>query len=167
MAAGDIKQVRSSVTSMTVTNLNSLANSATAGWQSAVVDNTSNLYVDAQVNVVLDFANTSPANSKAFFVYAYGGLESGVYTNPASGSEGTITLTDVTANPQCLKLLASVPYTTADEVVESGPISVAQAFGGTLPAYWGIVIINHTGAAIAASGNSVKWCGIYHNVASA
>jgi hypothetical protein len=142
---------------MTVTNLHSLANSATAGWQSAVVDNTSDLYLDALVTVVLDFANTSPGSNKAAYVYAYGGIESGVYSNPASGSEGTLTLTNVTTNAQNLRLLGTIPYTTADEVAESSPMSVAGAFGGVLPPYWGVAIINFSGAALAASGNTVKY----------
>lgn len=149
---------------MTVTNLNSLASSATAGWQSAVVDNSSNLYEDAHVQVVLDFANTAPANSKACYLYAYSALET-TYTNPASGTEGTITLTDVTTTPQNLKLIGTIPYNTADEVVESSVFSVGQAFGGTLPIKWGLVLINHTGAAIAASGNTVKWVGIKRTIA--
>jgi hypothetical protein len=156
-----IKEAFGSVTTMTVTNLHSLASSATAGWQSAVVDNTSDLYLDALVNIVLDFANTTPANSKGVYVYAYGGIESGVYSNPASGSEGTITLVDVTVNAQNLKLIGFIPYTTQDEVAESGPISVAAGFGGVLPPFWGVVLLNHSGAALAGSGNTVKWRGAY------
>lgn len=166
MAAGDSKLVYGSVQTMTVTNLHSLASSATAGWQSAVVDNTSNLYIDALVQVVLDFANTAPANSKAAFVYAYGGLET-TYTNPASGTEGAITLADITTNAQNLRLLGTIPYTTADEVVESAIFSVAAAFGGVLPPKWGLVIMNHSGAALAASGNTVKWTPVYYNTAAA
>src|SRR5262245_44265543 len=154
-----IKQSQGSATAFTVTNLHSLANSATAGWQSAVVDNTSDLYLDAHVMVVVDFANTAPANSRCLFVYAYGGLESGTYTNPASGSEGTITLVDVTTNAQNLRMIGTVPYTTTNEVAESAPMSVASAFGGWLPPYWGVVIINYSGAALAGSGNTVKWVG--------
>jgi hypothetical protein len=165
MATGDTKLVYGSATAMTVTNLHSLASSATAGWQSAVVDNTTNLYVDALVQVVLDFANTAPANSKAVFVYAYAGLET-TYTNPASGSEGTITLVDITANAQNLRLIGTIPYTTADEVAESAIFSVAAAFGGALPPKWGLVIINHTGAALAASGNTVKYTPVYYNTAA-
>lgn len=149
----------SSVQTMTVTNLHSKASSATAGWQSAVVDNTTDLYLDAHVQVVLDFANTAPANDKAAYVYAYGGLNT-TYTNPASGSEGGITLVDITANGQNLKLIGTIPYTTADEVAEGQPMSVAAAFGGFLPPKWGIVVMNYSGAALAASGNSVTWRGI-------
>jgi hypothetical protein len=165
MAAGDVKQAFSTVQTMTVTNLHSLASSATAGWQSAAVDNTSDLYEDALVEVVLDFANTSPANSRGVYVFAYSGQESGRYTNPASGSEAAVTLTDVTTTMQNLRQIGFIPYNTADEVVESAVMSVAAAFGGKLPPYWGVVLMNHSGAALAASGNTVKWRGLYHTVA--
>ena len=63
-----------SAVSMTVTALNSNTSSTTAAWASAVVDNTSNKYLDALVQVVLDFANTAPANDKA--TSSSGGIES-------------------------------------------------------------------------------------------
>lgn len=151
--------------SMTVTNLQSNTSSATAAWASGVVDNTTNKYLDALVQVVLDFANTAPANDKATYVFAYGGIESGVYSNPISGTEGDVTLLDVTANPNNLKLIGTMPYGTADEIVESSPMSVANAFGGMLPPYWGVVIIDYTGAALAASGNTVKYVGVRIDVA--
>jgi hypothetical protein len=159
--ATDFKQGRSTLQAMTVTALASMASSTTAGWQSAVVDNTTNLYADAQVMVVLDFANTAPANEKTAYVYAAGGIESGVLTNPASGSQGSITLLDITTTAQALKLIGTVPYTTQDEAVEAGPFSVGLAFGGMLPDFWSIVIMNYSGAALAASGHTVKWRGIY------
>lgn len=161
----DIKQALQAAQTMTVTNLHSLASSATGGWQSAVVDNTTNLYLDSLVMVVLDFANTAPSAGKAAYVYAYGGIESGTYTDPASGSEGTITLPDITANALKIKLIGVIPYTTADEVAEGGPFSVAGAFGGVLPPYWGVVIMNHSGAALAGSGNLVHYRGVYSTVA--
>lgn len=146
-------------TTMTVTSLHSLAQSLTAGWQSAVVDNTSDKYLDALVQVVIDFANTAPGNDKKVYVFAYGGIESGVYTNPASGSQGTITVVDFSANESAFKLIGTIPYTTQDEVAESQHMSVAQAFGGVLPPYWGLIIMNYSGATTAASGNTVKWRG--------
>lgn len=153
-----------SVTTMTVTNLHSLANSATAGWQSAVVDNTSDLYLDALVQFVLDFANTAPANSLGVYLYAYAGLESGVYSNPASGSEGALTLLDVTTSPQNLRMIGFIPYTTTNEIAETPPISIGAVFGGVLPPFWGVALMNHSGAALAASGNTVKWRGVYQTV---
>lgn len=149
----------SSVTSMTVTNLNSLASSTTTGWQSAAVDNTTNVYEDAHVQVIVDMANTAPANDKCLYVLAYSALET-TYTSPASGSEGTVTLTNITNTGQNIRQLGVIAYTTQDEVIESSVMSVAAAFGGILPAKWGIIIVNYSGAAIAASGNSVKWIGV-------
>lgn len=151
----------SAVQTMTVTNLHSLASSTTAGWQSTAVDNTSDVYEDALLQVVLDFANTAPANDKAVYVFAYAALET-TYSNPASGSEGTITLTNITNTGQNLRLVGVIPYHTQDEVAESAVFSVAAAFGGSLPPKWGIVIMNYSGAGLAASGNTVKWVGVKH-----
>jgi hypothetical protein len=152
--------VYGSVNTMTITGLNSNTSSPTAAWASAVVDNTSTIYIDALVQVVLDMANTAAANDKAIYVYAYGGIESGVYSNPISGSEGDVTLANVTANGQNIRLIGVMPYTTTDEVIESSPMSVANAFGGVLPPFWGVVILDYSGAAIAGGGNSVKWRGV-------
>ena len=147
-----VKEALANAVSMTVTALNSLASSAVAGWQSVVVDNTSDLALDALVQVVLDMANTAPANDKAVYVYAYSGIGTN-YTNPASGSEGTITIT----NPNNLRLVGVLTYQTADEIIKSPVMSVAAAFGGVLPPKWGLVLINYTGAAVGASGNSVTY----------
>jgi hypothetical protein len=155
-----VKEALANAASMTVTALNSLASSATAGWQSAVVDNSSDLAEDALVQVVLDFANTAPANDKAVYVYAYTGIGTN-YTEPCTGSEGTVTIT----NPNNLRQIGVLTYQTADMVLKSGVMSVALAFGGVMPAKWGLVIINYTGAAIAASGNSVTYQLLTHTVA--
>ena len=160
----DVRMALQDIQTMTVTNLHSKASSATAGWQSAVVDNTSNLYLDQLAMVVLSIANTTPANSKGAYIFAYGGLESGTYTNPASGTEGNLTLLDVTANAQAMPLVHFLPITTADEVAESAPFSVARGFGGILPPFWGLAIMNHSGAALDASANTVKHRGTYATV---
>lgn len=159
LAYADLKAAYGAEQTMTTTNLQALASSATAGWQSAVVDNTSDLFEDALVQVVLDFENTAPANDKQVYVYAYAGLNT-TYTNPATGSEGTITLPSIASNAQNLRLIGTIPYTTQGEVAESYVFSVASGFG-FLPPKWGIVIMNYSGAALASSGNTVKYRGCY------
>lgn len=160
-----LKIAYSTVQTMSVSSLNSLASSATVGWQSAVVDNTTDLYEDALVQVVLDHANTAPANDKCSYVFAFGGLDT-TYADPASSSEGTITIATILSNPQTFRQIGIIPYNTQSAVVESQPMSVASAFGGVvLSPKWGIVIINYTGAAYEATGNSVTWRGVYRTLA--
>jgi hypothetical protein len=161
----DIKIAYGAEQTMTVTNLQSLASSATAGWQSTVVDNaTTDKFDDVMAYFVFDFANTAAANSKGVYVYAYSGIGTS-YTNPCTGAEGTITLPDVTANMLSLVKVGFVPYVTTDEVVESAHFSIARAFGGRMPQKWGIVLMNHSGAALAASGNTAKYYGVYYTAA--
>lgn len=153
---------------MTVTNLNSLASSATAGWQSARVDNTSTLALDYMISVKLDMANTSPANDKAVYVYIssafYDGSswfqdDGGTATLPG-GSEGTYTI----ASPNNLKILGVLAYTTADQVVQ-GTWVLSNAVGQYMPSGFQIIIINYTGAAIASSGNVVQYTPITETIA--
>ena len=160
----DVKQALQAVQTLTVTNLHSKASSTTAGWQGAEIDNTSNLYLDQLVQVVLDFANTAPANSKCAYVFAAAGIETGKLSNPFSGSEGNLTLLDVTTTEQAAALIGRVPYTTQDEVAEGRPMSVAAGYGGVLPPFWTVGIMNHSGAALAASGNTVKYRGVFATV---
>lgn len=155
----DLKMALQTVQSMTVTNLHSLASSATAGWQSAEVDNSASLYLAYRIQGVLDFANTAPANNKAAYLFLASGIETGKLANPFSGTEGALTLPDVTTNMLNPILLGTMAYNVADEVVESREYIVAPA-----PTFWAVGIINYTGAALAASGNTVKYRGEYATV---
>src|SRR3954452_3575070 len=92
-----------SYTAVTVTNLQSLASSATAGWQSGRLDNSSSVKaLDYQIFVKLTTANTAPANDQSAYVYISpamttdGGTtwlqtDQGTTTLP-TGSEGTTTI---------------------------------------------------------------------------
>lgn len=160
----DVKTALQAIQTLTVTNLHSLASSATAGWQSAQVDNTSNLYLESLCQFVLDFANTAPANSKGVYVFAASALETGKLSNPFSGSEGTLTLLDVTTTAQAARQIGFIPYTTQDEIVESTPMSVAAGNNGIHPPFWALGAMNHSGAALAASGNTAKYLGVYATV---
>lgn len=159
MATGDIKPVYGTLTAVTM-NSGTLASSVTAGWQGAEVSNVSDKFDELAFTLVIDFANTAPANSRGVFVYLATGLETGKLSNPASGAEGTITLVDVTTTPQNMRQIGFVPYTTQDEVTESGFMSFPA------PPFWSLVLMNHSGAALAASLNTVKWMGKYYNVAA-
>ncbi len=161
----DVKEAFQSVQTLTTTSLQSLSSSPTAGWQSAGIDNASNLYLDDLFQFTFAYANTAPASSKCAYLFAAHSLDGGTtWTKPATGSEGSITLVDVTANPQALRMLGTQPYTTANETTASSALSMAATAGGVLPSRYAAVVINHTGAATNSSGNVVKHQGVYSTV---
>jgi hypothetical protein len=151
-----VNVARGSYTALTVTNLQSLASSATAGWQSARISDVSTKALDYTIFVKLTTANTSPANDKAAYVYISpamstdGGTtwlhaDQGTTTLP-TGSEGTTTL----AEPNNLKLLGVLSYTTAQMVMQ-GSFNLSSAVGLSMPEGFSIIIKNYTGAALSTS----------------
>lgn len=163
----DVKFAFGTATEFTKTNAN-IATSATAGWMSNAIDNSSNKYLDALVTVELAAVNTAPANSKAVFLYAYGLIYASgtAYTSTGdgtpSGSEGTLTFPDVTANAIPMPRLGVIPYPTQNKAINAGPFSVAQAFGGVLPVKWGIAMINHTGMTLSVT--KIYYIEVYETV---
>lgn len=170
-----IKEAFATVDTFTVTNLHSLATSATAGWRSAAVDNTSALMLDYAIQFKIAAVNTAPANSKGLYVFAYSLLDdsgSDYATTGATsggapdGNEGTLTFPDVTANMQNLRQLAFIPYVGQNTIIISPWIPILGAFGGnSLPPKFGVAVINHSGMTLASSGNTLKGRGIYNTVA--
>lgn len=145
-----------SYTAVTVTNLQSLASSATAGWQSGRISNISTKAIDYNIFVKLTTANTAPANDKLMYVYISpamstdGGTtwlhtDGGTATLP-SGTEGTYTI----ASPNSLKLLGTLPYTTQQMVVQNH-FCLSSAVGASMPEGFSIIIINYSGAALSTS----------------
>lgn len=144
-------------TAMTVTNLQSLASSATAGWQSARIDNqTSILADDYEIFIKLTTANTAPANDKTVYIYLCpmittdGGTtwlnsDQGTTTLP-TGSEGTTTI----ASPNDLRLIGVLNYTT-QQMVMQGSFLVSNAIGQFMPDGFSIIIVNFSGAALSTS----------------
>src|ERR1700730_10819332 len=87
--------------SITLTT-DSLAASTTVGRASTVVDNTSNLYLDALVSGVIVTSASALANSKTVLVYAYADVDATHYTDSITGSDAGFTRTD----PPNLALIA-------------------------------------------------------------
>lgn len=153
-------------TSMTVTNLNSLANSGTVGWQSDTVINRTRQATDYRIFVKATMANTAPANDKTMYVYiapfyydgtSYLGPSLGT-TSQATGVQGSCTI--ASGAPNNLILLGVLSYSTQNMVLQS-TFSLSSIFGKTLPDAWSVVIINYTGAAVSASSNNVYFKPVY------
>jgi hypothetical protein len=155
----DAKLAFGTATAFTIT-LNSLASSSTAGRESTAIDNSSNLYLDAFVEVLLSYPNLAPANDKAAYVYAYGSVDGTNYTGSATGSDAAITL----QSPTVVPFLGVIPTPTQNIAYRSAPMSVATAFGGILPPKWGIIVVNFSGQTLNASLNSAQYRGVYNTV---
>lgn len=147
-------------TSMTVTNLNSLASSATVGWRSDSVRNNVRKALDYKINIKLTMANTAPANDKAVYVYICPFYFDG--TTWYAASQGTTTLptgaqgSSTIASPNNLRLLGVLSYTTQNMVLQDNFL-LSNAFGNVMPDAFSIIIVNFSGAAISASGNVVNY----------
>jgi len=146
-------------TSMTITNLESLANSITAGWQSARVDNqTSVKALDYEIVIKLPTANTAPANDKCVYVYISEAITTdggatwrhddvGTATGP-TGSEGTITVLSNVTGSMSSKQLGTIPYYTQNMTLQK-VFKLSNVCGQFMPDGFSIIIVNYTGAALA------------------
>jgi hypothetical protein len=137
-------------------SLASLANAAAR--ESTAVDNSSNKYLDALVQVRITLANGGTIGSdKKVYVYAYGTVDTAtpVYPDKVTGSDANITL-DAPSQLKVIGVIECAAYVTASVVTFTmPPASIAQAFGGILPTKWGIVVENRTNIAFT-SGESDK-----------
>ena len=151
-----VNVARGSYTALTVTNLQSLASSATAGWQSARISDISTKALDYQIFVKLTTANTTPANDKAVYVYVSPAMSTDGGTTWLHADQGTATLptgaegTTTIASPNNLKLLGVLSYTT-QQMVMQGSFNLSGAVGLSMPEGFSIIIINYTGAALSTS----------------
>lgn len=138
--------------------LTSLANAAQR--QSTVIDNTSNLYEDAFVMVIAKTGSSSTTSTGRLYVYAYGTSDGTHYTDGASGTDGSITLT----SPPNMPLIGVLNAVANSTTYNGGPFSVAQAFGGTLPEKWGIVVDNECGSTLDGTTASANYQGINRQI---
>ena len=160
------------VQTITITNLNSLASSLTAGWGSGVIDNSTSLYTDFAFEVVLAAVNTAPGIFKGFYLFAYTTLNaaSPAYTTTGAtsggvpGTEGALDLPGhfrQSGQPVAGEGHPDVGQNTAI----NAQFTVAAQTGGIIWPKFGIAMVNASGMTIAASGNSISYAGFYNTVA--
>jgi hypothetical protein len=95
----------------------------------------------------VDNSSSGPA-----IIYAYGSTDDNTsYSGGASGSDASYS-TD--ASPPNLVYLGTVNVSSS-AAVQSQPFSIARAFGGVVPKYWGIVVYNVTGGALDSSSSNL------------
>ena len=150
-------------------DVSSLAGSATfvAGRESTQIDNTSNLYLDAQVycDGITGHASTAPTVGQQIRLYVWGSDVS-LATTPIDTLDGTDsaeTLGHVAVRNDGIVLARSsaVTVATAGLVYYLRPFSVAAYFDGVLPPFWGLFLAhNHTGALAASQSGIWSYRGI-------
>lgn len=169
----DVKEAFGTATAMTITN-GQLASSATAGWQGAAVDNTSNLYTDYHVGVEIAALNVAPASDKVVYVFVFGLVDPAgtAYTATGDGvpggSEGTLTYPNVSTVGVLAPPLGQISYSTQNRALNYGPMSVSSAFQtpGAVPSKWAPGIVNFSGENFN-NGNiltAVRQRGVYTTV---
>jgi len=139
--------------------LTSLANNGQQG--SLAIDNTSNLFLDAFVQLKIKTASSAVAATGSINVYAYGTADGGSdYSDAVTGTNASQTLT----SPPNLRLIGVINANVVSTTYVGGPFSVAAAFGGVLPDHWGIVVENKTGAAFDGTTASAWYQGLQQSV---
>lgn len=147
------------------TAVNSLASSATAAAQSnEVVSSTTNNVTDITVNIALVTGAFTQSASTIVSVLVWGTNDDNSYPGGSSGTEvitgtaGSITLS--TFGNIALRFLAACSATPSATNKLEG--SVVQSLG-FVPRKWGVVVVNQTGATLAASGHAAEYVETYYN----
>jgi hypothetical protein len=151
----NIKNAYGTKTTITCT-LTSLANAAAR--ESTVIDNTTNLFIDALLRVK---TNGQAGGTGTLEVYAYAALGDTSYTDGATGSDAAFTA----ANIKNARLVGIIAMNVATAVI-AGTMSVAVAFGGVMPDKWGLLFKNNSGAALSATAGDhvIEYEGVYATV---
>jgi len=144
----DIKLKFAASAAFTIT-LASLTNNSAR--QSTEIDNSTNLYLDALIGGKITSPGSGTSATGLVAIYAFASADDQTNrTENAGASDAAITLT----SPTNLRLVGLVNVVANSTTYRFGPFSVAAAFGGVLPKYWGIVVVNLTGGTLDATGSN-------------
>jgi hypothetical protein len=123
-----------------------------AGRQSTVADQASDDCIDALVGGKIT-TGTSPTAARQIEVWAFGTYDGTSYGGGAGATDAN--LTPQASQKSQFRLLTVIPTNaTSNQLYTWGPFSIAAAFGGTMPAKWGIFVVHNTGVALnATAGN--------------
>lgn len=129
--------------------------------ESTAISNTANLFMDVKIQVKIKTNAAGTSATGAVNVYAYATADDGTtYSGGATGTDAAYT-----ANKDQLVYLGSIPA-VANATTYVGLFNLARAFGyGGIPAKWGIVVENLSGAALDASVGAAVYQGVSATVA--
>ena len=163
----DLKLAYGTASDVTIT-LASLASDANllTGRESATIDNTANLYLDILISGKIT-AGTSPTASRSIEVWAVGSWDGTSWPDVFDGTESaeTITSADIKASV-CRFVAAMATANTSDRTYHFGPVSLASAFGGTLPPKVVLFVTHSTAVALnsTAGNHQIRLQPVYQTV---
>lgn len=169
---GAVTTVDRASSNLTVTNLASIATSATwaAGWISGVIDNTTNKDRDIIVSGKLPLGNSATAGE--IRVYAFAMLDDSnwpaLLSAGTAGTEGTATVTTTTIRDAGMVLVFSCATRADPGTDDTYPVpktSLRGAFGGFMPPKCVLFITHSTGVNFASSGQQITIQGTAESVA--
>ena len=140
---------------ITLASLGSDTNLLT-GRESATIDNSTNLYLDYLISGKIT-AGTSPTAARSIEVWAVGSWDGTNWPDVFDGTESaeTITSADIKASV-CRFVAAMATANTSDRTYHFGPVSLAAAFGGTLPPKIVLFITHSTGVNLNSTADNHK-----------
>lgn len=139
-----------------------LATSATlvAGVESTAIDNTANKYPDILLAGKITTGTSPTGNPGTIAIYVYGSYEdTPIYPDVLDGTNSAETFTSVAILQSALRLVAVISTSTTSNITYwFGPTSIALAFGGRMPKFWGVFVTHSTGVNLhATGGNHAIW----------
>ena len=151
----DVKIAYGSSSALTIT-LASLSSdtSLLAGRESTEVDNTTNKYLDYLLAGKIT-TGTSPTASRQIEVWVVAMAEDSTYPDVFDGADSNESPTSRDILAACGRCVAVMSTdNTSNRTYWFGPVSVANAFGGSLPKKFVVFVVHNTGVALnSTSGN--------------
>lgn len=132
----DLKTVYGTTTTITTTGLATLANATSA--TSDAIDNTTDLFLDALVELVVDTGSGATATGYVE-IYVKGSVDNTDYDDDSND-----------------KWIGTLNLVTAGVATRKRVSSVAASFGGAMPPYWKVRIRNVSGAALTTGTVQVR-----------
>ena len=172
MATGDIKNIYIADSTLTVTNLHSLASNAayTSGWESPTIDHSTDGALDDAIGLHL-VTHASNRQVGAIRVYGVAMVNDSVWPDVFDGTESVETWASAEVRDAAAILAKEVATNaTASAVFDIIIPSMRAVFSGTLPKKYALYVTGNatttTTAQLASSGSTVTVRSSYLNVAA-
>lgn len=133
-------------------NISLASLTSSSAQASQVIDNTITSYEDVYLFFKITTAAAGVSTTGYVNVYGYGSVDGGSnYPEGITGANASVTLT----SPPNLFLIAQINANTNAATKTMGPVSFCRMYGvDRLPAKWGVVVVNQTGATFNATASN-------------